>query len=99
MPDTHQRKKVQQSEPAVEHGPDAEQDSPHVWEKLSEKILESMNKPFDLLDHKFETLMNTQLARTERLVTAEEQGSDHERRIQALELSLTGMKKIKQKAF
>lgn len=37
--------------------------------------------------------MNTQLALTERIVAAEEQGSDHERRIQTLELCLTDMKK------
>lgn len=93
MPDTRQTKNVKQSEPAVGHGPDVEQDSPRVWEKLSEKILESMNKRFNLLDHKFETLMNTQLTLTERLVAAEGQGSDLERRIQALEPSLTDMKK------
>nr|WPK86705.1 NLRC3-like protein 46 [Sebastes schlegelii] len=37
--------------------------------------------------------MNTHLALTERIVAAEEQGSDHERRIQTLELCLTDMKK------
>lgn len=52
-----------------------------TWEKISERILDSMNKRFNLLDHKFETLMNTQLALTERM-----NGSDHEWRIQTLEM-------------
>lgn len=58
------------------------------------RTLESVNKPFNLLDHRFGTLMNTQTALTEASVAAEEQGSDHEVRIQALELSLTDTKKI-----
>lgn len=78
MPDTHQTKHAKQSDTAVSQGPDAEEDSLHVWEKLSDKILDSMNKPFDLLERKFETLMNTQSALTERLVTVEEQGSEHD---------------------
>lgn len=47
--------------------------------------MESVNKPFNLLDHRFGTLMNTQTALTEGSVAAEEQASDHEVRIQALE--------------
>lgn len=97
MPDTHQTKNAKQPGPPVEHGPDTEQGPPHdllqVWEKLSEKILESMNKRFDLLDNKFDSLMSTQRALTERLIAVEEQGSDHERRIEALELNLADMKK------
>lgn len=63
------------------------------------RILESVNKPFNLLDHRFGTLMNTQTALTEGSVAAEEQVSDHEVRIQALELSLTDMKKIKKQTI
>lgn len=43
--------------------------------------------------------MNTQTALAEGSVAAEEQGSDHEVRIQALELSLTDMKKIKKQTI
>lgn len=86
-------KNAKQSDTAVSQEPDAEEDSLHMWEKLSDKILNSMSKRFDLLERKFETLMNTQSALAVRLVTVEEQGSEHERRIQTLELCLAGMKK------
>lgn len=92
MPDTHQTKHAKQSDTAVSQRRDAEEDLLHMWEKLSDKILDSTNKRFDLLECKFETFMNTQSALTERLVTVEEQGSEHERHIQTLELCSADMK-------
>lgn len=91
--DTRQTKHAKQSDTAVSQGPDAEEDSLHMWEKFSDKILDSTNKRFDLLERKFETLMNNPSALTERLATVEEQGSEHERHIQMLEPCLEGMKK------
>lgn len=91
MPDTCQTKHAKQSDTAVSHY--AEEDSLHMWEKLSDKLLDSMNKRFDLQECEFEPLMNTQSALTERLVTVEEQGSEHERRTQMLELCLADIKK------
>ncbi|KAL7382555.1 hypothetical protein ABVT39_024340 [Epinephelus coioides] len=89
MPDTRQTKHAKQSDTAADNGPDAGEESLLLWEKISDKILESINKRFDHLEHKFEALMSTQLALTERIVATEEQGTDHERRIQTLELCIS----------
>ena len=56
MPALRHTKHAQQSDTAVGHGPDVEEDFPHMWEKIPDNILESMNKRFDLL--KLKTLIN-----------------------------------------
>lgn len=93
MPDTRPRKHAKQSDTAADNGSHAGEESLPLWEKISDKILESINKRFDHLEHKFEDLMSTQLALTERIVATEEQGTDHERRILTLERCLSDLEK------
>ena len=49
-----------------------------LMEKMLDRILESMNKRFDMLEEKLETLTNNQTALTNREEEMEQQGSDHE---------------------
>ncbi|KAL7387802.1 hypothetical protein ABVT39_001562 [Epinephelus coioides] len=74
-----------------------EPDAMGECEKFSEKIVESINKRFDVLDGKIETLMNNQQTLIERLDAADEQFSDHKRRIDALETRLADMQKANEK--
>ncbi|CAL9699011.1 unnamed protein product [Knipowitschia caucasica] len=75
----------------------AEANSSISLEKMMDVILDSMNKRFDLLDEKFETLTANQLVLTRRVDEAEAQGTDHERRIQALEQSLAEVRQTNMK--
>lgn len=75
----------------------AEGVSSAVVEKLLDKILDSINKRFDLLDEKLEILTNNQAALTNRVEEVENQGSDHERRISALEEKLNETQRINER--
>lgn len=56
---------------------------------LLDKLLDSLNKRFDLLEEKLESLTSNQAALTKRVEDIEQQGSDHERCIYVLEQKLT----------
>lgn len=81
----------------VDCEPSAEGAQSTLVEKMLDRILESMNKRFDMLEEKLETLTNNQTALTMRVEEVEQQGSDHERRIQALEKKLTETQEINNK--
>ncbi len=94
MPDT--RGQVKNAKPATAVA-DQEMEALGEWQKFSEKILGSINKRFDLLDGKIETLMSIQQILSERLDAADEQFSDHEQRIDELESRVADMKKTNDK--
>lgn len=56
-----------------------------LWEKISNRLLKSMNERFDLLDNKFDTLLVTQREQSEQ------RHSEQGRRIQTLEQRLDEM--------
>ncbi|KAK7907124.1 hypothetical protein WMY93_015736 [Mugilogobius chulae] len=75
----------------------AEDNSSPTLEKDLDIVLDSMNKRFDLLDEKLEALTQNQTVLMKRVDGLEDQGTDHERRIQALEESLAETRKLNDK--
>ncbi|KAL7863390.1 hypothetical protein SRHO_G00123740 [Serrasalmus rhombeus] len=67
----------------------SDEDLPLVWEKVSNKILKTINERFDKFELSFQTLQSMVQTVTEKLNVAEEQIQEHEARISSLETALT----------
>ncbi|KAI4880552.1 hypothetical protein NFI96_007352 [Prochilodus magdalenae] len=66
----------------------SDEDLPPVWEKVSNKILKTINERFDKFELSFQTLQTTLQTVTEKMNVAEEQIQEHEVRISSLETAL-----------
>ncbi|KAI4884966.1 hypothetical protein NFI96_003671 [Prochilodus magdalenae] len=66
----------------------SDEELPPVWEKVSNKILKTINERFDKFELSFQTLQTTLQTVTEKMNVAEEQIQEHEVRISSLETAL-----------
>lgn len=70
-----------------------EDELPLMWQKLSNRLLQSLDKCFNKFEQSFQSLLSAQQALTERLCSTENQAADHEQRIQAVEILVGEMQK------
>lgn len=77
----------------------AEEDDelPLMWQKISNKLLQSFNERFDKFELSFQNLLSAQKALTERLSVNENQTADHEQRINAVETSVAELQQENKK--
>ncbi|KAE8296880.1 hypothetical protein D5F01_LYC05654 [Larimichthys crocea] len=74
-----------------------EDELPLIWQKMSNKLLQSFNERFDKFELSFQNLLSAQKALTERLAVNENQTADHEQRIHAVETSVAELQQENKK--
>lgn len=93
----HQTRLAETKTGAADCDPSSEGASTASMEKKLDKMLDLMNRRFDNLEEKLETLTNNQAALTKRVEEVELQGLDHELRIKTLEQELSATRKMNEK--
>lgn len=69
-------------------------DMPLMWEKISNKILSTINERFDKFEEEFRSLQMSLQEFVERVETVECQAQDHDNRLCSLEAALTDLQKM-----
>lgn len=78
--------------PAATHASD-DDNMPLMWEKISNKILSTINERFDKFEGDFRSLQSSVREFAERVETVECQARDHDSRLCSLEAALTDLQK------